>query len=416
MIKLAPKLTFGPAAADWQERLNMDRMRHYRAERAKKIMRKHGIPALLEAVPANIRYLTGLRGYDYPMCRFVLFFAEGDPVMYEHDGWYHQMPDQAPWIKEWRPARTWLTGAPGMEACRDEAKQFAADIRGDLKARGLLDEKLGLGGFDGIAREALTAAGIKNIVDSRPTLLEARCIKNQDEINCLKMAAAIVDGVWYRIWETLRPGIKDTDLATTAAAAGYEYGAELAVAGGWRSGPTTFERGFHQSSRILQVGDLVYGSLCGLTYMGYRTCTYRTFIVGRQPNNKEKDWYKKVLDRVSAIIEEIKPGKTTADAAKHFLPASTWGYKEEVEVLASEIGHGIGMGGPGGNYDMPIINRQWSLKYPQVFEEGMAIAVECREGEHRVGGVRMENMVVVTKDGAQIMDHFPREEILVAPR
>jgi len=416
MIKLAPKLTFGPAAADWQERLNMDRMRHYRAERAKIIMRKHGIPALLEAVPANIRYLTGLRGYDYPMCRFVLFFAEGDPVMYEHDGWYHQMPDQAPWIKEWRPARTWLTGAPGMEACRDEAKQFAADIRGDLKARGLLDEKLGLGGFDGIAREALTAAGIKNIVDSRPTLLEARCIKNQDEINCLKMAAAIVDGVWYRIWETLRPGIKDTDLATTAAAAGYEYGAELAVAGGWRTGPTTFERGFHQSSRILQVGDLVYGSLCGLTYMGYRTCTYRTFIVGRQPNNKEKDWYKKVLDRVSAIIEEIKPGKTTADAAKHFLPASTWGYKEEVEVLASEIGHGIGMGGPGGNYDIPIINRQWSLKYPQVFEEGMAIAVECREGEHRVGGVRMENMVVVTKDGAQIMDHFPREEILVAPR
>ena len=67
MIEFAPKLTFGPAAADWQERLNMDRMRHYRAERAKKIMRKHGIPVLLEAVPANIRYLTGLRGYEYPM-------------------------------------------------------------------------------------------------------------------------------------------------------------------------------------------------------------------------------------------------------------------------------------------------------------------------------------------------------------
>jgi Xaa-Pro aminopeptidase len=390
MVRFAPKLTFGPAAADWQE--------------------------LLEAAPANIRYLTALRGYDYPMCRYVLFFAEGDPVMYEHDGWYHQMPDQAPWIKDWRPARAWLTGAPGLEACQDEAKQFAADIHGDLQARGLLGEKLGLGGFDGIARESLLAAGIKNIVDSRPAILEARCIKNQDEISCLKMAAAIVDGVWYRIWETLRPGIKDTDLATTAAAAGYEYGAELAVAGGWRTGPSTFERGFHQSSRILQVGDLVYGALCGLTYMGYRTCTYRTFIVGRQPNNKENDWYKRVLDRVSAIIDEIKPGKTTADAAKHFLPASTWGYKEEAEVLASEIGHGIGLGGAGGNYDMPIINRQWSLKYPQLFEEGMAIAVECREGEHRVGGVRMENMVVVTKDGAEIMDHFPRDEILVAPR
>ncbi|MEE8608421.1 MAG: M24 family metallopeptidase [Nitrospiraceae bacterium] len=415
MVKLASKLTFGPAIADWQERINTERMRQYRAERARKIMRKNGIPVLLDASPVNVRYLTGLRGYNYPMCRYVLFFAEHDPVMYEHDGWYHQMPDQAPWIKEWRPARAWLTGAPGLEACQDEAKQFAADIRQELQARGLLNEKVGLGGFDGVGREALTSAGIKNLVDTRPTMLEARCIKNQDEINCLKMVAAIVDGVWYRIWEGLRPGIKDTDLPPIAAAAGYEYGAETAVPGGWRTGPTTFDRGFHQSSRILQVGDLAYGSLCGVTYMGYGSCTYRTFIVGRKPNDKEKDWYKRLVDRVSAIIEEIKPGKTTADAAKHFPPASTWGYKEEVELLASEIGHGIGLGTSGG-YDIPIINRLWSFNHPQLFEEGMTIAVESREGETRVGGVRLENMVVVTKDGAEILDCFPRDEILVAPR
>ena len=138
--------------------------------------------------------------------------------------------------------------------------------------------------------------------------------------------------------------------------------------------------------------------------------------MGREPNQKEKDWYKKVLDRVNAIVEEIKPGKTTADAAKHFPPAFAWGYKKECEVLCSEIGHGIGMGGPRGNYDIPIINRQWSLKYPQPFEEGMAIAVESREGEHRVGGVRLENMVIVTKDSASIIDHFPRDEILMGPR
>ncbi|MEK7210401.1 MAG: aminopeptidase P family N-terminal domain-containing protein, partial [Candidatus Binatota bacterium] len=249
MAKLASKLTFGPAVADWQERLNMERMRQYRVERARKIMRKNGIPVMLEASGVNIRYLTGLRGFAYPMCRFVLFFAEHDSVMYEHNGYYHVMPDHAPWIKEWRPARSWLTGAPGLEASQDEAKQFAADIKQELQARGLLGEKLGLSGFDGIAREALNGAGIKNIVDTRATMLEARCIKNQDEINCLKMAAAIVDGVWFRVWENLKPGIKDTDLATVASAAGYEYGAESAVPGGWRTGPNTFDRAFHQSSR-----------------------------------------------------------------------------------------------------------------------------------------------------------------------
>jgi Xaa-Pro aminopeptidase len=51
-----------------------------------------------------------------------------------------------------------------------------------------------------------------------------------------------------------------------------------------------------------------------------------------------------------------------------------------------------------------------------VFEEGMTLAVESREGETRVGGARLENMLVVTKNGAEIMDYFPRDEILTAPR
>jgi Xaa-Pro dipeptidase len=415
MPKLASKLTFGPETADWQERIDPARMRSHRVERAREIMRRNGVPVLLEANTQNIRYLTGLRGFNYPMCRYVLFFAEHEPVMYEHNGYYHQMPDQAPWIKEWRPARSWLTGAPGLAACQEESRDFAADIKRELESRGLLGEKLGLGGCDGMAREALVNAGIKNIVDSRAMMLEARAIKNRDEISCLKMIAAMVDGVWFRIWERLKPGIRDSDLATIGSAAGYEFGMESAVPGGWRTGPTTFDRGFHQSSRVIQVGDLVYGSYCGATYMGYGSCTYRTFIVGREPSSKEKDWYKRLRDRIDAIIDEIKPGRTTADAARHFPPASSWGYKEEVEVLASEIGHGIGLGTSTG-YDMPIINRLWSFKHPQVFEEGMTIAVESREGETRVGGVRLENMLVVTKDGAEIMDHFPREEILVAPR
>ena len=413
MVRMAPKLTFGGASADWQERFNFVRMREKRAERARQIMRKHGLSVMLEASPTNIRYLTGTKGFENPMVRYVLFFAEHDPVLFEHDGYYHQMPDQAPWIKNWRIARAWLSGTPGPEASQEEAKIFADEIHQELKERGLLSEPLGLGGFDGTAREALTQVGIKKFMDTRSVMLEARAIKNEDEISCLKMAAAITDGVWFRVWEALRPGITDTDLCAIASAAGYEYGAEVAVPGGWRTGPTTFDRAFHACSRILQVGDLVYGSLCGNTYMGYRSCSYRTFIIGRKPNAKEKDWYKRLVDRLTAAIDEIKPGATTADAAKHFPPASYWGYKEEAEVLCSEIGHGLGLDRA---YDMPIINRQWSLKHPQVFEEGMVIALEGREGETRVGGVRLEDVVVVTKNGAELIDHFPREEILEAPR
>ncbi len=59
------------------------------------------------------------------------------------------------------------------------------------------------------------------------------------------------------------------------------------------------------------------------------------------------------------------------DAARHFDPASAWGYADAAAVLTIEIGHGVGLH----QYELPVINRQWSLDYPQVFEPGQVIAL-----------------------------------------
>ena len=142
---------------------------------------------------------------------------------------------------------------------------------------------------------------------------------------------------------------------------------------------------------------------------------YRCFIAGRKPTDEEKGWYKRVKDTLFAAMEATKVGNTTADAAKFFPPASKWGYKDEAEVLTIEIGHGLQMPVlvPGlVSYGMPTINRQWSLKHPQPFEKGMVIAYESAEGIHRIGGARMETMVVVTDDGCEMLDHFPIDELM----
>ncbi len=408
MVRMSQKLLFGTQAVDWQERINTARLREERALRARIIMKKHGIASLLATRAENCRYLTGLKGPEFvPQLWYVLFFAEGDPVVFAHAGYVNQFPDQAPWIKNWRIARSWFGGGCGVEATRAETRLFANEIYEELKKRGLSGEKLGIIGFDGLAREALSSLGI-SVVDASQIMFEATAIKTADEILCLKTVAAICEAAWYKIWDAIKPGIRDKELAKIAIAALYDAGAEEVPAIGFYSGPLTFERGFRGSDRLIETGDLLYLPMCGITYMGYKSCNYRTFIAGRKPSEKEKDWYKKLVERLDRVIDAIKPGNTTADAAKYFPAASTWGYHDEAEVLTIEIGHGIGLS----NYGPPIVNRQWSLTHPQVFEKGMTLAVEGREGEFRVGGVRLENMVVVTENGAEVIDHMPREEIL----
>ena len=411
MVKLATSLTFGQGYVDWQERIDVARMREERAERLRNVLRKNGIPACVLSRGDNVRYATGHVGPGWlSQLYYCAFFVEHDAIVWTHPGHYQHLKDQVPWMKpeNFRLARVWLGGIPGPETTHEEALLFANEIKQELKDRGLLGEKLGVAGLDGHAVEALNEVGLKT-VNIQSLILEARAIKTKDEINCFKMAAAIADAGHYAVYETLKPGVRDKDVSAAAYKAIMEHGAENPGVVGCFSGPHTFERGLEGTDRIIQPGEMVYVDMAGVTYLGYHTCTYRTFKVSGKPTDKEKDWYKRVLERQNAVINVIKPGATTADAAQKFLPASTWGYPDELYVLTIEFAHGIGLN----MYEMPVITRQWSFKCPQVFEVGNCMAVESREGEWRVGGARLEDMIVVTENGAEIVNRTPRDEIIV---
>jgi len=410
MVKLATALTFGQGYVDWQERIDVARMREERAARLRNALRKNNIPAALMSGP-NVRYATGHAAPGWlAQLFYCMFFVEDGPIVWDHPGHYHQLKDATPWIKpeNFRLARTWLGGIPGTEGTEEEALIFANEIKQELQARKLLGEKLGVAGLDGTSVEALHAVGIKTI-NIQPLTLQTRSVKTKDEINCFKMVAAIVDAGWYAVYEALKPGARDKDVMGAAYKRLIEAGADNAGSPACFSGPHTFERGLEGTDRIIQPGELVYVDMCSVSYLGYNTCTYRTFKVGSKPTEKEKDWYKQVLDRQNAVIDAIKPGATTAEVAVKFPPATKWGYKDELDVLTIEFGHGIGLT----VYEMPVISRMFSLKHPQVFEVGNCMAVESREGEFRVGGARIEDMIVVTETGAEIVNRMPRDEIIV---
>ena len=414
MTRLSSAIGFGITGVDFQQRIDVARLREERAARARTAMKRHGVAAYLLTRGDNVRYVTGTRGPSFiPLLRYVLAFAEHDPIMYDQGATLEHNRIHCPWIKpeNWRLARCSLGGSPGPAATRAEAKKFAAEIKQELKAKGLEKEKLAVDGIEAPSRESLREEGIE-LVEAMPIMLEARTVKTEDEINCLKMSAALADVGWYRIYEEMKPGVRECDLAAAAMDAVTRAGAENVIVIAAKSGPGTFEdyRGLNRTDRIIQPGDMVYVDVCGVSHLGYLTCYYRTFCVGRKPTDKEKDWYKRVHDWLDAVIDSIKPGATTADAAKHFPPASKWGYKSELHLLCSEIGHGLGLH----LYEPPIINRLWSLEHPQTFEKGMVIAVEGREGEPFIGGARIEDMVVVTDTGAEIITRMPRDEIIVA--
>lgn len=413
MIKYAPKLAFGPGVTDKHEMINLPRMREERAAKARKVMKERGIPALLVASEPNIRYLVGFSwGVFQPYLCYALFFAEHEPILFAHAGSY-QVPEMVPWIKNWRIARSTVSDIGGPQVSEEELNLLAQEIRAELKERGIEKEKLGVCDFDEMTRNALRGVGL-NLVEGWWVLLEASKCKTVDEINCLKFAASFCSTGWQKFTDICRPGMNTSQVHQMCQTAIADAGGEPA---GWMwSGPTTFERMITPINRRIEYGDLIYYPLCGTGYMGYTSCLYRTFKIGQKPTDKENDWYKRVKDTLNAAIEVTRIGKTTSDAAKAFPRASKWGYKDEVEVLSIEFGHGIGLASPAPasvHYNYPVINNQWSHKHPQPFEEGMVIAYESCEGEHMVGGVRLEDMVVVTKNGPEVIDFYPREEIVV---
>jgi len=415
MVKMASKLIFGPNRSDLREDINIPRMREERAAKMKRVLKREGIPAVLVTYEPNVRYLTGFSWAEFmAFLSYALFFAEHDPIIYAHAGSYHQMPDQMPWIKEWRIARSWLMEIAGPEATQEEVTLFAKEIQDELKKRGLAKEKLGIIGFEHRTREALKALGL-NLVEAWPLLLEASATKTVDEINCFKMVASMLSSGWQRVREACKIGTTVGALRRSVMDAMTDAGVEMARAN-IQSGPLSFERAVTYLDRRIEYGDVLHVPLCGTKFMGYPACGYRTFIVGRGPTQVEKDWYKRVMDSLDAAIEATRVGKTTADAARAFPPATKWGFKDEAEVLTVEIGHGLGMpvlSTATVSYGMPNVNRQWSLKHPQPFEKGMIVAYESLEGEHRVAGVRLEHMVVVTDSGSEVLDHFPRDIMVV---
>jgi Xaa-Pro aminopeptidase len=401
----------GHSSVDFEERVDFRRLHDYRLGRARQALAASGLGALLCFDNNNIRYLTSTVIGEWSrdkMCRFALLAGSAEPYLWDFGSAavHHRL--FAPWL----PRDHCLAGMVGLRgSVAPEAGLFrraAEEIKAILKAQGVAGMPLGLDIAELPMIFALQEAGLE-VRDGQQTMLDARQIKNIDEITLLNMSAAMVDGVYQVISDALKPGRRECDIVALANKTLYEMGSDDVEGINAISGERCSPHPHNFTDRILRPGDQAFFDIIQ-SFTGYRTCYYRTFNVGRA-TDAQRDAYRKAREWMDAAIEIVKPGVTTDRIAALWPRAEEFGFASEMEAFALQFGHGLGLA----LHERPIISRLVSFDRPMEIQEGMVFALEtyCPATDGR-SAARIEEEVVVTRDGCRVITLFPAEELFVA--
>jgi Xaa-Pro aminopeptidase len=401
----------GSQTVDWEERVNPERLRNYRFERVRTALEGSDLGALLVFDFNNIRYVTSTHIGEWArdkMTRFALLTRGGDPHLWDFGSAAKHHRLNCPWL----PPENIRGGMIGLRgAVAPEAGLFAGaakEIAEILRAEGVADLPIGV---DLVEPPMLAALEAENITvrDGQQTMLDAREVKSADEIMLLNIACAMVDGAYQLIAERLKPGVRESQLVAEVTKALFDMGSEHVDNINAVSGERCSPHPHVFSDRLIRPGDQAFFDIIQ-TFTGYKTCYYRTFAVG-SASDAQRDAYKRAREWIDKSIELMKPGVMTDRVASVWPKAEEFGFDSEMECFGLQFGHGVGLF----LHERPIISRLNSLEHPIELKEGMVIALETYcPAKDGYSAARIEEEVVVTADGPQVITRFPSKELFVA--
>jgi len=396
---------------DWEERWNVERLRAYRLGRARDALAASELGSMLLFDFNNIRYVTSTHIGEWArdkMTRFALLTRGGEPHLWDFGSAAKHHRLHCPWLPPGN-VRGGMIGLRGAVA--PDAGLFtgaAGEIAAILRAEGVADMPLGVDIVEPPMLAALQGEGIR-VLDAQQAMLDAREVKSVDEIILLNTACAMVDGAYQLIAERLKPGIRESQLVAEVTKALFDLGSEHVDNINAVSGERCSPHPHVFSDRIIRPGDQAFFDIIQ-TFVGYKTCYYRTFVVGRS-SEAQRDAYKRARDWIDASIELMRPGVTTDQVARVWPKAEEFGFASEMEAFGLQFGHGVGLF----LHERPIISRLNSLEHPVEIKEGMVIALETYcPAKDGYSAARIEEEVVVTRDGPLVITRFPSDELFVA--
>jgi Xaa-Pro aminopeptidase len=399
--------TYGTMAVDWEERVDFERLRRERLARAKQGLAGSELGALLCFDMANIRYITATHIGTWAMdklIRFCLLPQGDDPIMWDFGSAARHHKLYNPWLGDER-SRAGISTLRG--SVKGRAESVAQKIRVELEERGLLGEPLGVDVIELPVLEALQAEGIQ-VVDGQALMQDIRKLKTEDELTLLSTACAMVDAAYEDLYRALKPGMRENECVALVNKVLFELGSEHVEGVNAISGERCSPHPHVFTDRMLRPGDPAYFDILH-AFNGYRTCYYRTFAVG-SASAALVDAYKRARDLLDQAISLIRPGVTTADVVSIWPEAQEFGFPDEEAAFALQYGHGVGLS----IWEKPIFSRLVSFDHPEVIEEGMVFALETFwPASDGWSAARIEEQLIVTADGCEVITRFPAEELLV---
>ncbi len=399
----------GPFNVTYERRVDGAALREQRIQRALEQMSVAGLDALLVWKDENVRYLTDLRPQliagKTTALNGALLIPGVAPILFCSGGELDRVRLTMPWIRE-------AHAVPIVEE-RSLVEGLMRDILLPVLAEhDLTRARIGLDEANMVFYRALRSLAPEARIEDGDTPMQlARRIKLPDEIALIEEATALADAVTAAATAAVAEGQREMDVAAEGMRALFRLGGEYAhvmtpfVASGEHMAPP------HRisSDKLIRNGDLVFIDI-GACWNGYFGDMARTVICGR-PSQRQREIFTAVYDALQAGVAEMRPGRTNADSAAAFhRAADKYGLSDR--FLSLFIAHGVGIGAN----EPPYIGETLPGAPVYQFEPGMVFAVEpliWEPGVRGGGGVRLEEMVLITEQGPHVMSRAPFDERLL---
>ena len=386
--------------------INQSRLERYRLDRIQSILRERDIAFCLITSPISLRYAIGFREYalfqsHIPM--FYLFVPQAGPVVMH--GVSHE---ECNLVDEYLPSRGLNPFDSGLDITRS-VYQFTDDVKAYLARLGISPSraKIAAEALPTDAYQALSLAGIE-LVNGDVLVEQARAIKSSDEIRCIRFAIEVAQKGMDRMRSVFEPGITENQLWSiltqfnTANNGDWHDGRMLAS--GQRTNPWLQE----SSDKTIQNGELVGFDTDMIGPFGYCADISRTWLCGDQDATaSQRQAYRHAYDEVHHNIEQIKPGQ-------HFTELVEKTYPRREEYIAHRypcVFHGVGMSD---EYPKLYYPEDGQRQYEGIIEPNMVLCVESFSGSiHGGEGVKLEQMVLVTDTGCEVISDYPFESSLL---